>query len=47
MLKDKYPLKSEKDIQAMLDKVQSGIIDTWMWTKILDKMYEERDARIL
>jgi len=47
MLKDKYPLKSEKDIQAMLDKVQSGYVDTWMWTKILDKMYEERDARIL
>ena len=47
MLKDKYPLKSEKDIQKMLDTIQNGKIDDWMWLKILEKMYEERDATIL
>ena len=47
MLKDKYPLKSERDIQRMLDSVEKGRIDDWMWLKILDKMYEEHDAIIL
>ena len=47
MLKDKYPLKSEKDIQKMLDTVEKGRIEDWMWLKILEKMYEERDAMIL
>ena len=47
MLKDKHPLKSEKDIQKMLDTVQNGRIEDWMWLKILEKMYEEHDAQIL
>ena len=47
MLKDKYPLKSEEDIRKMLDAVQNGRIEDWMWLKILDKMYEENDAYIL
>ena len=47
MLKDKFPLKSEKDIQKMLDTIQNGKIDDWMWMKILEKMYEEHDAIVL
>ena len=47
MLKDKFPLKSEKDIQKMLDTIQNGKIDDWMWQKILEKMYEEHDALVL
>lgn len=47
MLKDKNPLKSERDIQIMLDSIQNGHIDDWMWLKILDKMYEEEDAQAL
>ena len=47
MLKDKFPLKSEKDIQKMLDTIQTGKIDDWMWMKILEKMYEEHDAMVL
>lgn len=47
MLKDKQPLKSEKDIQKMLDNIEKGRIDDWMWLKILEKMYEERDGQIL
>ena len=40
-------MKSEKDIQKMLDTVQNGRIEDWMWLKILEKMYEEHDAQIL
>lgn len=31
----------------MLDTVQNGRIEDWMWLKILEKMYEEHDAQIL
>ena len=47
MLKDKNPLKGEKEIQNMLERVQNGVIDDWMWMKILEKMYEEKDAQVL
>ena len=47
MLKDKFPLKSEDQIKKMLDTVQNGKIEDWMWLKILEKMYEERDSQIL
>ena len=47
MLKGKYSLKSEKEIQRMLDAIEKGKIEDWMWLKILEKMYEERDALIL
>ena len=47
MLKDKYPLKSERDIARMLDSIEKGRIDDWMWLKILEKMYEEHDAIVL
>jgi hypothetical protein len=42
--KDKYPLKQEPDVQFYLEQTQSGKIEEWIWTKILDKMYEEQDA---
>jgi len=44
MMKDKYPLKSEGEITKMLEKVKDNNIEDWMWQKILEKMYEERDA---
>jgi hypothetical protein len=47
MLKDKYPLKGESDIQRMLDRIKEGTIDESMWLKILEKMYEERDSQEL
>ena len=40
MLKSKYSLKSEKEIQRMLDAIEKGKIEDWMWLKILEKMYE-------
>ncbi len=45
--KDKYPLKSETDVQAYLEQTQQGKIEEWIWMKILDKMYEEQDAATL
>jgi hypothetical protein len=47
MMKDKYPLKSEGEITKMLEKVKENNIEDWMWQKILEKMYEERDAQEL
>lgn len=44
ILKDKYPTKSEPDCQRLLESIQQGRIDEWIWNKILDKMYEEVDA---
>lgn len=40
-------MKSEGAIQKMLETVEKGRIDDWMWLKILEKMYEEHDAQIL
>jgi hypothetical protein len=47
MLKDKFPLKVEKDVQKMIETIEKGTIEEWMWMKILDKIYEERDAKVL
>ena len=47
MLKEKFPLKGEKDIQKMLDTIEKGKLDEWMWLKILDKMYQEGDSDLL
>jgi hypothetical protein len=41
MLKDRYPLKSETHIQKLLENVQNGRIEEHMWTKILEKMYDD------
>ena len=45
--KDKYPLKSEKDVQAYVDMTQNGTIEDWIWKRILDRMYEDQDADTL
>ena len=47
MLKDKHPLKTEGDIQKMLDNVIKGKVDDWMWNKIIDRMYDLRDGEVL
>ena len=41
--KEKYPLKSETDVQKFLVKTQSGKIDEWIYSKILSKKYEEHE----
>ena len=47
ILKDKYPLKSEKEILKMLETVQKGKIEDWMWRKILEHEYEAQDALMI
>ena len=47
MLNDKYPMKTKTDIEKMLDSIKNGVIEEVMWTKILERMYEERDAEEL
>lgn len=31
----------------MLDQIQNGQIEDWIWQKILEKMYEEHDDKSL
>lgn len=44
MLRDKYPLKSETHIAQLLENIQNGRIEEAMWTKIVEKMYEDEDS---
>lgn len=44
LLKDKYPFKLESEILKMLEGIQNGTIDEWMWRKIVEKMYDEQDC---
>lgn len=47
LLKDKYPFKGENDINKMLDLIQQGIIEEWMWRRIIEKMYDPQDSQVL
>ena len=47
IFRDKYPNKSEGDLNKMLDSMKQGRIEDWIWQKILDKMYEEDDSEVL
>ena len=40
LLKDKYQFKGELDIQKMLNEIQNGAIEEWMWRRIIEKMYD-------
>ncbi|CDW80904.1 UNKNOWN [Stylonychia lemnae] len=47
LLKDKNPFKSESEISKMLDIVQNGSMEEWMWRKIIEKMYDPKDYEVL
>ena len=47
LLKDKNPFKSEAEISKMVEKIQSGNMEDWMWRKIIEKMYDPKDYEIL
>lgn len=34
-------------MQKYLEETQNGKIEDWIWTKILDKMYEDQDSNHL
>lgn len=43
LLKDKNTFKSESEIAKMLDSIQNGHMEEWMWRKIIEKMYDPKD----
>ena len=47
IIKDKHPLKSELEVQRMLENIQKGRIEDWMWQKIIERMYDDSDADML
>jgi len=47
LIKDKYPMKSEVDINKMNETILNGHVDEWIWRKIIEKMYDPRDYEIL
>lgn len=47
LLKDKHPFKSESEIQKLLESIQAGPMEEWMWRKIIEKMYDPKDFEVL
>lgn len=47
LLKDRYPFKVESEINKLLDGIQNGVIEEWMWRKIIEKMYDPQDSNML
>lgn len=47
LLKDKNPFKSEGEISKILDVIQNGTMEEWMWRKIIEKMYDPKDYEVL
>jgi len=49
LIKEKYPTKTESTLAQHLEQVLSGKqnMDTWQWKKIIEKMYDEEDYRLL
>eukprot|EP00347_Sterkiella_histriomuscorum_P019303 403342167 len=48
-LKERFPFKSEPETSKSLDEIINDkiYIDTQYWTKIIERMYDERDVQIL
>ena len=47
VLREKHPLKSEKEIFMEQETISNGFIQEWQWKKIAHKMYEFQDASYL
>ena len=49
LFREKYPQKSENTLISMVDNVLSGkgFIENWQWRRIIEKMYDEEDYRLL
>lgn len=49
LFREKYPQKTENTLIGMVDNVLSGkgFIENWQWKRIIEKMYDEDDYRIL
>ena len=49
LYREKYPQKSESALITMVDHVLTGkgFIENWQWRRIIEKMYDEEDFRLL
>ena len=49
LIKEKFPQKTEGTLSQMLESVISGKsnMETWQWKKIIEKMYDEDDYKLL
>ena len=47
LLRERFPLKSESEINKLMKEVQNGSMEEWQWRKIIEKMYDPNDYEIL
>lgn len=47
LLRERFPLKSESEINKMMKAVEKGSMEEWQWRKIIEKMYDPNDYEIL
>ena len=40
ILRERFPHKSEADVGGMMDQIHHGVIDQWLWRKILERIYD-------
>ena len=43
IVKDKYSYKQEAEVVRIVENIESGNIEAWLWNRIVQKMYEEED----
>lgn len=49
LFRERFPSKPENMLIAMVEQVLSGkgFVENWQWKKIIEKMYDEEDYRLL
>ena len=47
IIREKFPIKSEKDISKEIEKIQNSYIEESLWRKILHKIYQNQDSSML
>ena len=49
LYREKYPSKPEQTLSSMVDSVLTGktFVENWQWRKIIEKMYDDEDYRVL
>jgi hypothetical protein len=47
LLREKFHLKSEGEINQLCEQIQNGTLEDWQWKKIVNKMYDREDVQIL
>lgn len=47
LLRERFALKSESEINKLMREVEKGSMDEWQWRKIIEKMYDPNDYEIL